>query len=58
MSEIEHEVVARTPYKYGLRIDCKCGEHWAMNPKATEEDIQSILKSHIAYAKRIATRVD
>lgn len=45
-----HEIIRRTVSTRGEPlIHCKCGASWSMDIKSTEEDIQSIFKSHIKY---------
>lgn len=41
-----------------VKCTCKCGAHWSQPESSTDEHLESIFQSHLAYARRAETRVD
>jgi len=61
MSEIEvegHKETLRVMDGVEWRQGCSCGAHWTQPRSRTEEFMAGLFQSHIAYAKRQATKVD
>jgi hypothetical protein len=44
--------------EHEMRSNCSCGAHWSHPRIRSREAMDSIFNSHVAYANRMATRVD
>lgn len=58
MSETEHKLVKQVLDAVEWYQECSCGAHWTQDRRRTEEYMAGLFQSHVAYAKRMATRVD
>lgn len=55
----EHNIVQTIKMANGdWRTECTCGAHWTQPGSRSPEFLQGLFESHVAYAKRIATRTD
>jgi hypothetical protein len=60
---VTHDLISHERREKGDWLTkCSCGAVWSQgdkgHPLVTQEHLDSIFKSHVAYAKRMATRVD
>jgi len=59
VDEIDHKLVQSVRMSNGdWRTKCSCGVSWTQAASRSEDYLNSIFDSHVAYAKRVATRVD
>lgn len=54
-----HRTVVKDHGTFGdIVIACSCGAVWSHPMGTTDEKVQSVFQSHVAYAQRMATRPD
>ena len=54
----DHKLIKQVLDGVAWYQECSCGAKWSQPRNRTEEFMAGLYQSHVAYAERMATRVD